>query len=109
MLSPASAGAGQEILLVRRREGQRSSGIGSMRRIVRRVPISVVDDHFKEIEGRDTFQAGDVDSKLVGVRSALVVGVDAATLTEMMFCGLRVEPIGGQLVLALEDFEILRR
>jgi hypothetical protein len=46
---------------------------------------------------------------MVGVRSALVVGVDAANAAKMMFGGLRIEPIGRELVRAVPQFEILRR
>ena len=52
--------------------------VGSVLGIVGGMALPVVDDHLAEIERRDAFEAGDVDAQLVGVRAALVVGVDAA-------------------------------
>ena len=39
---------------------------------------AVVDGHFGEIEGADTFQASNIHAVLVLVRTALVVRIDAA-------------------------------
>jgi hypothetical protein len=46
--------------------------------VVARMPLAIVHLHFAEIERRDALEASDVDAELVRVRTALVVGVDAA-------------------------------
>ena len=71
--------------------------------IVGRVALAVVEDHFAKIEGRNAFQAGDVDAELIRVRAAFVVRVDAADTAEMMLSGARVEPVGGEFVLPARD------
>jgi hypothetical protein len=48
---------------------------------------AVVNHDLAEIERRHAFEAGDIDSELVRVRAALVVGADAADGTEMMLGG----------------------
>ena len=76
-----------------------------MRRVIAGMTLAVVNHHLFEIEGRDALQAGDVDAKLVRVRAALVVGIDAAHRAEMMLGDARVEAVGGELVGAFEDPE----
>ena len=71
--------------------------------VVTRMPLSVVDLHFAEIEGRNPFEARHVDAQLLGVRTALVVSIDSADPAEMMFRNARVEAIGAELVLAARD------
>ena len=63
----------------------------------RRGAGAVEDDDLCEIERRNTFQAGDVDAQLVGVRAALVMRVNAADRAEMMFRSFRVEAISREL------------
>ena len=106
-MSLASAGAASGTVLVRGRKGQRSGDISPVLRIVRGVTIAIVDHNLTEIEGRNPFEARNIDAKLVGVRSALVVSVDAAVAAEMMLGGLCVEAVGREFVFALQDFEIL--
>jgi hypothetical protein len=66
--------------------------------IVRRVLRTVVDDDLFEIERRHAFEACDIDANLVGVRTPLVVRVDAAVSAEMMLGDLGIEAVGGELV-----------
>ena len=94
-------------MLLRGRKGQRSGDKSPVLRIVRGVTIPIVDHDLTKIEGRNPFQARNIDAQLVGVRSALVVSVDAAIAAEMMLGGFCVEAVGRELVLALLDFEIL--
>lgn len=91
--------------LVRGSECQRSGGVSPVGRIVPRMALAIVDDHFAEIERRNAFQAGDVDAELIGIRAALVMGIDAADLAEVMLRDLRVEAIGRELVLTLQKLE----
>ena len=73
------------------------------------MPLTVMDLYLAEIEWRNPFEARNIDAKLVGVGSPLVVGIDAAITAEMMFGGHCVEAVGRELVPALDDFEILWR
>jgi|SRR4029079_8165732 len=77
--------------------------------IVGRVPASVEHDHLAKVEGRQTFEASDIDAELVRVRAALVVRINAADRAEMMLRGLRVEAISRKPVLALRDPERVGR
>jgi len=73
--------------------------------IVSGVAIPVVDHDFAKIEGRNALEAGDVNAKLVGVRSALVVRVYAAIGAEMMFRGPCVEPVSREFFRSLQNLE----
>jgi len=73
------------------------------------MPRTVVDLHFAEIERRNTFEAGDVDPELIGVRAPLVVSVDAADRAEIMLGDAGVEAVGCELVRTLGDPEALWR
>jgi hypothetical protein len=77
--------------------------------IVGRVTVAVMDYDFGEIEWRYALETGDIDAELIRVRPALVVRVNAASVTEMVLGDTGIEAIGRELVLALGDFEILRR
>ena len=70
------------------------------------VPMSIMDDELAEIERRNAFEAGSVDPELVGVRAPLVMRVDAADRTEMVFRGIRVEAIRREIVFTLQDPEL---
>src|SRR6185295_502091 len=92
-------------LLPGRFEPQHALGVGGVGRIVAGMELAVVDHDLGEIERRDALEAGNVDRELVGVRAALVVGIDAAHRAEMMLGDARVEAVGGELVGAFEDPE----
>jgi len=77
--------------------------------VISRVPLPVEHSDFVKVEGRHAFEASDVDTKLVGVRAAFVVRVDAAIRAEMVLGSLSVEAVGGELVLARSEPEISRR
>jgi hypothetical protein len=64
-----------------------------------------------KIEGADALDTGDVDAELVGVRAALMMGVDAAGLAEIVFRRAGVELVERQIVFALNELDIrkLRR
>lgn len=68
--------------------------------VVARVMLAVVDDDLPKIEGRDAFQAGGINAELIGVRTALMVGVNAAVPAEMMLRHPCVEAVGRQFVFA---------
>ena len=78
-----------------------------MVRIVGRMAKSIVNLDFTKIKGRETFQAGHIDAELVGVRSALVVGVDAAIAAEMMFGSPGIESVSRECVRPLQYHELI--
>jgi hypothetical protein len=39
---------------------------------------AIVDDNIFEIEGAQPREAGDIDTELIGIRSPLMMGIDAA-------------------------------
>src|SRR5271170_4576686 len=57
----------------------------------------------------DAVETADVDVDLIGVRARHVEGVDAAGGAEGVPRGAGVEPVGGQRILAAEEFELLGR
>src|SRR5256885_2270299 len=69
------------------------------------MPQSVMDYDLLEIERRHSLETRHIDAELVGVRAALVVGVDPANTAEMMFGDAGVEAVGRELVFALRDLE----
>ncbi len=72
-----------------------------MLRVVPGMPLPVVNHHLAEIERREAFEAGNVDAKLMRIRAALVMGVDAADRAEMMLGRPGIEAVGRELVLTL--------
>lgn len=72
------------------------------------MPLSIEDHYFPEIEQRNILQARSIDAELVGVRPALVVRINPTIPAEMMLRRFCVETVGGKLVLALRDLEIVR-
>ena len=56
--------------------------------------VAVKDNDLREVERGNALKTGSIDSELVGVRSALVVGVNAAITTEMVLSGSGIEEVG---------------
>src|SRR4051794_31656991 len=94
---------------VRRRETQNSGQECPMVRVVARMALTVMNFDLAEIERGYAFEARDIDAQLIGVRSALVVRVDAAHRAEMLLGDARVEAVGRELVLTLRDAKRVRR
>jgi hypothetical protein len=61
--------------------------------MVRRMIDAVDHRHFGKIKRAHAFQAGDVDTVLVEIGTAAMVGVDAAFRTKIMLRHACVEPI----------------
>lgn len=64
---------------------------------------TVTGSHFAQIKRINTFQAGDVVAVLARHGSALVVGIDAAIRTKIMFGAHGVELVKLQDLLAFDD------
>jgi hypothetical protein len=72
--------------------GPKDQSAGSGHRIsVRAVARTIVDGYLRKIERTDPLQACDIDTVLLRIRTALVMGVDATTRAKVMSCGVRVE------------------
>src|SRR5690242_2621771 len=78
---------------------------GAVLGVVRGMPLAIVHGQLGEVERRHARQAGRVDTDLVGVRPALVIGVDATDGAEMVLSDTGVEAVGRELVRALPNFE----
>lgn len=61
---------------------------------------------FREIERTDTLYAGDVDAKLTGVGAPLMMGVDPASLAEIMLRCPSIELIKRQIILAFDELYV---
>jgi hypothetical protein len=64
---------------------------------------SVHDRHFSEVEWADAFQACNVDTELLRIRTTLMMCVDTALRTKEMLGFAGIEPVTRQLVVALND------
>ena len=73
------------------------------------LPVPAVE--FADLERRniDAVEAARVDVDLIGVRARHVERMDAAGLAERMLGGAGVELVGGQIVFAAYQFELLGR
>src|SRR6476620_56466 len=91
------------------REGQCPCAVSLVLGIVGRVPLAVENYDLFEVEWRHVLEAGDIHAELARVRAALVVRGDAARAAEMMLGGVRVEAVGGEIVFALGDPEVVGR
>lgn len=78
-----------------------TAGVGGM-------GYSVHHQNFGEIKGAYAVQTGDVDADLRGQRAALMMGVDATDLAEIVFRRAGVELIEGQAVMALADVDVFQ-
>lgn len=65
--------------------------------------------NLRDIERVDSRQARDIETILHGIRPALVVSVNAASLAEVVLCGLRIELIQAKRLFALNDAEAIQR
>ena len=70
------------------------------------MPVAIENDDLTKIKRRNALETGGVDSELIGVRSTLVVRVDAAVGAEVMLRAHRVEPVRNELVFSLCDAEV---
>lgn len=68
--------------------------------------IAVVDDDFRKIEGRHSFETGEVYSELIGVRAALVMRVNSTDRAKMMFRDVRVELIEREIFRTAREFKV---
>ena len=57
---------------------------------------AIVDDNVLEIEGTQPREAGDIDAELIGIRSPLMMGIDAAFRAKEMLCRTRIELVDRQ-------------
>ena len=73
---------------------------------IRGMGDAIHDPDLRKIEGAGAFDAGDVDTELVRVRAALMVGIDAAGLAEIMLCRAGVELVERQIVFAFYELDI---
>ena len=80
-----------------------SAGTSDFAGIIAGVPHAIHHRHLGEVEWADAFQTRNVDAVLVRIRTALVMGVDAALRTKEMLGFARIEPVAGQLVLAPDE------
>lgn len=90
-------------------KGQCSRKVRLMLGIIARMRLSIEHWELMKIKWGDAFEAGGIDAKLMGVRAAFMVRVDAANRAKMMLRGLGIETIGRKIVLASCDPELLGR
>lgn len=62
-----------------------------------------------EVAGVDAVKDGDVHAVFIGVRTALMVGVNAAAFAEPVFGGPGAELVEGQVILSLQDADAGQR
>ena len=72
------------------------------------VHATFVDRDFSEIKRTHTFYARHIDPVLVGGRPALVKGVDATLGAEMVFRFACIEPVQGERIFTLRDFDVVQ-
>jgi len=70
---------------------------------------AIEDRHLTQLKGVHPFEARHIESKLTGIRAALVMGVDAAHRAEVVFGRHGVELVEGQFVRTLYDSEAIER
>src|SRR6185437_12419515 len=71
--------------------------------------MPAVEGAHRELGQIDVIEAPYIHVDFVRVRAGHVEGVDTAVLAERMFGYARVESVSGQFVLAVQEFELLRR
>jgi hypothetical protein len=64
---------------------------------------TLIHHDFGKIKRADTFQASHVDPELMGIGSALVMGIDSANGTKIVLRGFCVELIEAQKVFSLQE------
>ena len=57
---------------------------------------AIVDDNVLEIEWTQPREAGDIDAELIGIRSPLMMRIDATFRAKEMFCRTRIELVDRQ-------------
>ena len=69
---------------------------------------SVNDLDLREVKRRYPRQAGYIDTKLIRVRSALMMRVDATDAAEIMLRRTRIELIQGENILPLAELDVIQ-
>lgn len=83
-----------------------SRDIRTVRSIIGRMAIAVIDHDLRKIERRHSFKTGGVYSKLIRVRATFVMRVYSANGAEIMFCDARVELIAREFLRTACEFEL---
>ena len=65
------------------------------------------DLNFQEVECAETLHAGDINSDLAWIGSALMMGMDATGLAEVVPGCARVKLIERQTIFTLDEFDVL--
>ena len=78
------------------------------RKSVRGMVRTVVHRHRLKIERADSFEACDIDTVLLGIRTPLVMGVDATTRAEVMLRGVAVELVEAEQFAALGNIDAVQ-
>jgi hypothetical protein len=78
------------------------------RKSVRGVALPVVDRYLLKIERADPFEACDIDTVFLGIRTAPVMGVNATTRAKVMPRGVSVELVKAEQFAALGNIDVVQ-